>query len=189
MTTFDRASYNRSSSIRLKEALALLPPSGMHRTDAKRYTEFRILDSLSSKILTTEHYVDDTADKAPEGIGSFGPYFRHGIILPDGEMMIGHSILDWRMSVFEYHGGWYITIINGSGRPVDFPVVPALWGSTLADVEDQRIRSEAMAQTAVDGVQPVSSYRDLLLFVHNIHRHKTYRNLGHSEKSVVSFRV
>jgi hypothetical protein len=188
--THYRPTHERTSSQRLKDVMKLLGPRPIERQNMKTYIEFRVLDSLGSKFIATERYHDEHADKVPEGIKGFSDYFHSGVILPDGELLLNASVAEWRMAIFEYHGGWYITVLHGMGiRPTDFPVGPELWGSTLAGIGDDRIRSEAMGQSMKCAPSAHATYVDVLKFVHEIHRHKVYRSMSLGEKSVVEFHI
>ena len=180
-TLSSRPIYELKSSERLKIALEHLPPLPFNRP---YFTEFDVLDTVTSKVVVTQWATDDFADKPAEGIGGFFPYFQHGIILPDGGILVGNNVLGWRMAVIEYHGGWFITILNGEGsRTPTFPVNAELWASMLGYIENPVMRSEALGKMVIDGVSG-RSFKDLLLFVHGIHR-RTVHRVTLNESSIV----
>lgn len=183
------ASYERTSSQRLKDALAILEQRHpLPRAKAKHYVEFRVMDALHSKFLAVERYVDASGDQVPTGISGFSDYFREGVILPDGEVVLASNVQDWRMSMFEYHGGWYITSLVGLGvRPTDTVLPPGLWGRTIADINDDRLRSEVMAMSMERGYPVNATYETLLAFVHEAHRQRLYRSMSTHESSIVTF--
>lgn len=184
-------SYQKTSGQWLKEMLALLPPMALGGDKATRYVEFQVLDGLNNRVLFIEQYVDNHAvDQASEGVSKFGPHFRKGIILPDNEIMLASDFWPWRMTVMEYHGGWYITSLNSFNmRAMEMQVSPALWGSTVAGIDDAQLRSQVLSEAMTNPSEIGNSYEDMLHFVHEAHRKHTYRPKDGRGNSIIQFSV
>lgn len=184
------ASYNKTNSEKLKEALALLPARDLPRESLKPFTYFRVLDSMRGAFLAVEHYHDEYADKPSDGISTFGHYFHSGVIAPDGSVLMANSIYEWRAVIMEYHAGWYITILEGLGhRMPDFKVSPECWGSTIAGIHDDRLRSEMCRQAVAGGIRDGMTYIDLLTAAHAVHRGDALRKPHFNEPSIVRFTI
>jgi hypothetical protein len=178
-----RPLHELTSSERLKHALKFLPPLPF---DRPYFTEFHVLDTTCSKVIVTQRMIDNIADQPAEGIRGFHLYFQNGVILPNGEVLVSNGVLGWRMAVLEYHGGWYITILNGVGsRSTHFPISAHLWAAMLGEIEDVRLRCEALDKMMRIGVTGTSMH-DYLLYVHGIHRNHTLHSPSHDKPSVIS---
>lgn len=175
--------YMQKSSDRLKDALRNLPPHPRVRDNSsnadKLYTEFDVLDSLHAKVYIRQSLRDTYSDRPCEGIGSYDRSFQHGIIAPDGEVILLNNEFGWRQALMEYHGGWIITIFGEQGgRPPEMRMKTELWASHLAGIEDGYLRSEIISKSLVSGIPSEPTFKDYLFFCHEVHREKNYHKSG-----------
>jgi len=174
-----RPIYELSSSERLKEALAQLPPhprvqSG-HPDAQKLYTQFDVMDHLTGRTYICQMVQDTYSDRPCEGVGSYYRSFKRGHIGPDGEVLVLNNEFGWRQAVIEYHGGWIITIMNERtyGWPPDRYLSALEWSEQLSTIENSSIAAAAIDATLRQGVSPFSTLKDFLLLCHDIHRKRT----------------
>lgn len=162
----------KATTLKLREMLRMLPAQHRLLKDSSSFVHYRVLDNLHSRVLFTEYEHDEHVESPPEGIQSFNRYACSGFLLPDGTARHANNMQNWRKSIFEYHGGWYITVLEHQVRSAYFDMSQELVINMASGLTDARLRSEVLVNLAkvINSPNFPRSYDDYLQFVHNQHQ-------------------
>ena len=159
-----------TSSQHLKKILAILPPLKFDRTEEK-IMHFEVIRDVHPRIFIKESFLTGVVDKVPVGIQTFQKEFKSGTILPNGEILLEHDVIGWRIAFLEYVKGWKVTILNChfNQNTSSHHVTPKILGDLVASIEDHAVQSDVIRRISVEGHNTVTTFRELLLYIHASH--------------------
>ena len=151
----------------LKRMYTLLPDVPEQWGKRPVHTQCEIIDSLSGKVLFFQHVEEPFLDKPSEGIAAFNSSVSRVTRTAQGEWIALGDSFYWRYVVMNYHGGYYLTVVNGVDEN-PHQLDPITLGQRIAANHNELARINITAALLARAPALPRNYRELALEMHDL---------------------